>query len=273
MNRSLQLSALAAAIAATPLAAHEYWIDADVGTQTDTPFASAHLRVGEDLSGSSLPYLDTTVRRMVHHAPTASGPIPARLGDRPAIGAIPLADIGLHILTVETEPAYVVFDMPDFVDYLAYEGLTGIAEAHRARDLPDVEIAEEFIRNARALIQVGPATEDDDDRPTGLPFEMTVIGSPFTANDALSVRLTWQGTPETDRQIALFHRPTDGTAPDATTRVLARTDADGVARFAPASPGEYMLNAVRIVPVDGPGSVVWQSYWASLTFDLPRSAQ
>ena len=245
------------------LTAHEFWIDAAPGRAG----LSADLRVGQDLSGNALPYLDKTIAGMTHVAPSGTLPITARMGDVPAIADLPLTEDGLHILTVETRPAYIVFDtLREFADYLAYEGLSDVEALHRDRGLPETAIAEEYIRNARALVQVGAIGAGGDDRPTGLPFEIVAQGNPFAVDTPIDVRLTWQGRAAPDTQIALFYLPVGGTAPADTIRTLAVTDDSGHAQFASAGPGFYLLNAVHMAPADGPGSVVWRSHWASLTF-------
>jgi uncharacterized GH25 family protein len=255
---------------AGPLDAHEFWIDTTLSQATLDENISADLRVGEDLSGTALPYLDKTIEAMTHVAPSSSGPIEARLGDLPAITDVALKEDGLHILTVVTRLAYIVFEtLDEFETYLAYEGLAEIAALHRQRDLGETEIAEEYIRNARALVQVGPVREGDMDRATGMPFEIVVTGTPFaTDKRSLTVHLTWQGVGVPDAQIAIFQRKDGRSAQGGTVRTLAQTDQDGYAQFSLDGAGQYLLNAVRAEPVEGPGSVVWQSHWASLAFDI-----
>ena len=264
LHLRLRIALLAGLLLPGALDAHEFWIDAG-------PDLTADLRVGQDFSGAALPYLDRTIRSMRHVAPDSTVEVAARLGDIPAIAGLSPAKDGLHALTVETQPAYVVFDsLTDFEDYLAYEGLASVVDLHRDRGLPEDDIAEQYIRNARALVQVGPVGPEDRDRATGLPLELVIAGTPFgAADDPLDVRLTWQGAAVEGTQVALFHLPDGGTAPADTTRTLATTDETGTVRFARQGPGRYLLNAVRMEPADGPGSVVWQSHWASLTFDLP----
>jgi hypothetical protein len=269
-SRVAKLALIALATTQGPLDAHEFWIDAGAGRPMIGESVSADLRVGQDLSGAALPYLDTTIRSMTHFSPADAEPLESRLGDRPAINNVTFGGSGLHVLTVETHPAYIVFDtMPEFEDYLAYEGLPEIADLHRERGLPDTEIAEEYLRNARALVQVGPVRASDVDRPTGLPFEIVADGTPFVAGKRiLTVRLTWEGAAAPHIKIALFHLPSGGTAPSDTTRTLVETDGEGYAEFRMPGPGQYLLNAVRIEPADGPGSVVWLSQWASLAFAI-----
>ncbi len=113
--------AILACLAMTgPLDAHEFWIDTTLSHATIDENISADLRVGQDLSGVALPYLDKTIKAMTHVAPTSSSPLKARLGDLPAITGVALSEEGLHILTVETRPAYIVFEtMDEFETYLA----------------------------------------------------------------------------------------------------------------------------------------------------------
>ncbi len=70
------------------LDAHEFWIDAGAGRHIMGDSVSADLRVGQDLSGAALPYLDTTIRSMTHFSPKNEEPVASRLGNRPAILAV-----------------------------------------------------------------------------------------------------------------------------------------------------------------------------------------
>ena len=63
------------------------------------------------------------------------------------------------------------------------------------------------------------------------------------------------------RQINIFRD--DG----GVTRTSVKTDADGRAVIAILGDGDYLLNAVLLLPVENQ-PVVWSSHWASLTFNL-----
>lgn len=241
--------------------AHEFWIDPPAPGAA----GATDLRVGQDMAGNALPWLDKTVARALQADAGGLRPLSGRDGDLPAL-ALDLTRPGLHIVAVETHPAYAVFDdLAEFAEYLAYEGLAPVAEAHVARGLPLTDIAEAYLRNARMLVQVGPDDGTQADRPLGLPFELVVEGSPFRAGaSGLALRLTWQGDPASGTQVALFHRDTAGRV----TRRLFTTDTGGRIRLPAPLPGDHLFNAVRIDPVEGPGDVRWRSHWASLTFHL-----
>ena len=273
MHHSTSRLHIAALLALFPLGApshaHEFWIEpvaprAEAGTS-----GSAHLRVGGMLSGQRFPWLDEQTAAARIHAPGEVRGITGRDGDRPAL-SYALAEPGLFIVTYEAVPNYVVFDdLAAFAEALDYEGLGWVVAAHEARGLPPTEIAEGYIRNARALVQIGPPGPGDVDRPTGMPFELVALGSPYLPKQTeIEVELTWQGEPQAGVQVSVFRRPTGGTAPEDVLRTLVSTDQDGRVRIPVAAEGFYLLNAVHMEPVSGPGTVVWESHWASLTFTI-----
>ncbi|MDA8586875.1 DUF4198 domain-containing protein [Rhodobacteraceae bacterium] len=266
----VSLALISVISAAVPSQAHEFWIDPLSGHLDPGDTILAHLRVGENLSGAAYPYVSKTVAEMKHWVPGGVVPISAREGDRPAINTV-AEQPGLHRITVQSHPAYIVFDdMPEFEDYLQYEGLGNIADLHRERGLPGVEIAEGYIRNGKSLLQVGNDLSVTDQR-TDLPFELTVIGNPFDPkHQTIDVELTWNGAPVPGTQVSVFYLPSGGTAPDDSERRIFHTNDDGLFSIALSGAGAYLLNAVRMSPVDGPGTVVWESYWASLTFSIPK---
>ncbi len=247
-----------------PAAAHEFW----VAPQDYTPVPGARivtaLKVGQMMKGTDYPYLSNrfqsftiTTRRGTRNAKGIEG-------DSPALNFV-ADEPGLHIIAFYATPHRLAFDtFGEFVEYLDYEGLGEIAQTHLMRGLPETGIIETYIRCAKSLVQVGPITELDRDRPTGLPFELVAEVNPYAGGlEALPVTLTWQGKPVAGRQIAVFRESGE------VTRSLVTTNADGQALISLASGGEFLLNAVNIEPADD-GEVAWKSHWATLTFALPR---
>ena len=271
----LRPTALAAALLGHwggPAAAHEFWIEpethqVDVGTPV-----RADLRVGQMLSGEPYPYLSDQIIAAQVHGPIGVVDIDGMEGDLPAL-AVTFSEPGLHVIAYHAAPNYVVFeDLPTFGEYLVYEGLGDVAKLHESRALPTTEIAEEYIRNARALVQVGPADPAHVDRPTGMPLEFVALQNPFLEGTSeVEVQLLWRGDPVADRQVSIFRKPGPGMPSGKPTRSLTTTDAEGRATIPLGEGGFYLLNAVHIEPASGPGSVVWQSHWASLTFTVDAS--
>jgi hypothetical protein len=259
---------LALATTATPTLAHEYWIEAGRFLAPWPEELTADLRVGSDLSGEVFPWLKQSFVSVSLSAPNGdSTALTGRTGDLPALRFTPQGD-GLHRLAVHTTPSFVIFDDPaKFKSYVEYEGFPEVLDQHRARGLPETGFGERFIRNARALVQVGPVIDGQSDAPTGMPLELVAEGNPYAPGlTEIAVRLIWNGDPLPDTQVALFHATPEANRPDEVTRTLFTTDADGRVTVSLQGPGLHLLSAVRIEPVEDSAAAKWQSWWASLTF-------
>lgn len=254
-----------------PAVGHEFWISSERWQAAPGETVRADLRVGQDMSGEIYPWLRRNVMSATVWSPSGTTDLTGREGDIPAL-SVPVKEEGLHRVAYLSAPSYVIFDtMEKFTHYLDYEGLDGIAARHIERDLPEAGFGEEYSRHARALVQVGPPDAAQADAPTGLPFELVAGINPFVAGlKDLPVRLTYQGEPVADTQVAVFHRPANGTAPQDVTRQTFRTDAQGQVTVPLSGAGDYLLSAVRIEEVAPKETsvVVWKSDWASLTFGI-----
>lgn len=245
--------------------AHEYWIDpenymVEVGDKVD-----ARLLVGQMMQGTELPWLSHQARSFTIVGPKTKREHSGFEGDMPAL-SFNADEPGLHIMAIETEPLLIDFaTIAEFSDYLQYEGLGSVVEAHRSRGLSETTIIEAYARAAKALVQVGPVRAEDKDRPLGLPLELVALETPYRKQASVPVRLTWQGRPEANAQISIFRDNGE------VNRSLVTTDEDGRATI-PLAEGRYLLNAVHIEPVDGEEHA-WKSTWASLSFAIMGDEQ
>lgn len=282
LARAAARVALLGALLAGPAAAHEFWIEPEDSRVEVGDTVRAELRVGAMLSGEAYPYLSDQIVAAQLHAPGGVTDIDGMEGDLPALSVTP-TEPGLHVILYHAAPAVAEFeDFATFVSYLALEGLDDVVRLHKERGLPEAGFAETYTRNARALLQVGPADPAQLDRPTGLPLELVALQNPFVGGlDDLEVQLLWQGAPVPNRQVTVFHRPLAGDGAGAgtagqeaaggevmgnVTRSLVTTDGQGRASIPLAGGGFYLLNAVQMKPVEDQGGVVWDSHWATLTF-------
>lgn len=253
------------------VSAHEFWIAPDNYVVEAGQEVKADLLVGSFLVGEAYPWL--TRNRVAAHVygPEGDAEITGREGDMPALRFTPEGE-GLHRVIFHSQPGFVVYDKPEtFPHYLDYEGLDGVLAAHKARGLPETGFIERFVRNAKALVQAGEASPGQLDAATGMPFELTALQNPYVAGlGALDVALTWQGQAAADVQVAIFVLPPGGKAPDDMVRTLVRTDAEGRASVPLAVAGDYMLAAVHMEPLEDDVAAVWESHWATLTYQIAK---
>jgi len=269
--------------------AHEYWLDPFDATLATGELLAATVRNGQEFVGTTFPYDPNRMARLDLVAPDGTRPVPARLGDFPAV-QVTVEQPGLHLVVLDTYPRPLVYEELDsFAEFLAYHGQEGILEAHAARGLPETDIAERYYRHVKLLVSVSEqavpvaepagteresadvdAAADGVDAPQGQALELVPENDPYR-EDTLQLQLLTDGEPFANAQIELFERTPRGEV----TRTLVRSDAEGRARFDVARPGEYLVNAVRVTEAAGPPlddeseRPHWQSRWASLTFEKP----
>jgi len=263
---------LSAGLLAAPSAwGHEFWIEPRAHHVAPEDRIEADLRIGEMMTGNPYPFLPDFIVEASITGPQSKESLIGTVGDLPALSVVAPAAPGLYALSYHSTPSYVTFDdLESFSEYLDYEGLVKIVGEHLERQLPDTSISEAYIRNARTLVQVGDIDELDKDRPGSMPFEIIALSNPFTGTAEVSFQLLWRGQPAVDVQMSIFQRPLGDDDREKVTRSLVRTNAEGIAALDVASGGHFLLNAVQMVAVEGPGSVVWESHWASLTFTLDQ---
>ena len=269
-----RLSALAglclgAALTAGHSAAHEFWISPETYAVPPAGSITAAFRVGENLKGSSYSYLDRRTARLGFVTPDGPAEVQARLGDRPALDAVPApVEDGLVVIVHETVDMTLTYrEWQKFINFVEHKDFAGALEAHAARGLPQEGFIESYRRFAKSLVAVGDGAGAD--APTGMETEIVARANPYTddLSEGIAVQVLYQGAPRADAQVELFEK-----SGDSVEVTLHRTDAEGVALL-PVKPGyEYLVDAVVLRDTgnnnaeEGP---VWHSLWASLTFAVP----
>lgn len=176
---------------------------------------------------------------------------------------------GTHVLVLQTSYADSVLPAIRFNDYLKQEGLTPALDlrAHtRSEQQPGREI---YSRRAKALVQVGPATNKPQPwvtRPVGLSLEIVPEVNPYSsgAGQVLPIHVLLDGKPLPGATVMLNNLDFDG-RPLATIR----TDARGRAVFNTPRTGNWQLNVLWTKPLRGNPKADFDTTFSSLTFGFP----
>ncbi|WP_417434041.1 DUF4198 domain-containing protein [Hoeflea sp.] len=253
-----------AMLVASPVSAHEFWIEPHDFRVPPEAEIHADLRVGQDFKGDAFPYIHSRFAAFKLHDRLGETDVDGIAGDLPALNLTPRTE-GLSIFTYVSGGERIRFrDWEKFASYLALEGLDTIPARHDARGLARDDTSEIYTRCAKTLVTVGDETTDQD-RATGMRLELVAGQNPLTLTPgaAMSFTLLWEGEPLADTQVALFHKGEDG---GAGKRSLTRTDRNGQASFPIPAQGAYMAASVHMIDAPAEREADWQSYWASLTF-------
>ena len=268
-NRSiarLALVAVAIALTATPLAAHEFWLQPEsFRLEVGAPIG-VRVYVGDGFEKGE-PYARNPRHIMYFQVdPEEIGELAGEAGDEPA--AVLTADeAGLATLVYRSFPSRVSLEPEPFERYLRNEGLEAIVAERAALGESDKPGSEAFSRCAKSLVEVGDGPVEGYEKPLGLALEIVPLASPFAlaADDELEVRVLWRGEPLDGAQVRAYFEG----EPQRTFTV--RTDADGVARLAVGGPGARLLSVVHMERADAGSAVDWESTWSSLTFEVATS--
>ena len=253
--------------------AHEVWIEPLQWSYAAGEDLQAHLRNGEMFKGVDLAWNDrSTVLAEQRQGDDTAG-LTGRLGDLPAISAQGVGD-GLMTLIYQSGYNTVTYrEFEKFSSFVAEKGYSDVVETHAARDLPRTQIKEAYVRFAKSLIPVGDGEGEDTAR--GLELEIVALDNPYTEEGSdLRFQVLYRDAPLVENRVTVFARDAAGLV---TTREL-ETSADGIVKVQTDPGATYLIDTVvvrepaRSLVIETKGAM-WESLWASLTFQSPPAGQ
>lgn len=251
------------AFSAAPAFAHDLWIEPTSFFPERGQTVGVRLRVGQDLVGDALLRDPALVKQFVVVDAAGRRPVAGRDGDDPA-GYLQASAPGLHVIGYSSHPSSAELSAQAFNTYLQEEGLDAVAALRAHRNQTGAGARELFSRCAKSLVLSGVPNEAQRDRPLGFTLELVAERNPYVlrAGQELPVRLTYRDRPLAGARVVAFNRL------NPSEKLSARTDADGRVRFRLNAPGTWLVKTVHTIPAVS-RSADWESYWASLTFELP----
>ena len=264
----MRLVALLSLLAA-PVSAHELWISPESYRVAPGETIRAAIRVGEEFSGASYPWLPRGIERSEVVQGGAARPVAGRVGDRPAIAAPALGD-GLAVIVHETTDQTVRYedDFATWGRFTDHKGFPEAAERHLERGGAEDLVIEDYRRYAKSLVAVGSG--EGADAAVGLDAEIVALANPYADGAGeVPVRVLYRGEAAPGKLVEVFERAPGGGVEIAEVT----TDAEGVARV-PVRPGhEYQVDSVFLEELDPPSGTgaTFGTLWANLTFLVPEA--
>jgi len=249
--------------ASASLGAHDFWIEptgfmADLGR-----VVGVKLRVGQDFHGDPVPRSDELIGDFVVVDASGRRQVVGRDGSDPA-GLLRVTSPGLMVIGYRSHPSAVTLAADKFTAYLKEEGLETVIDARARGQASQREGREIFSRAAKSLVRSGAMPAGSGDRALGFPIELIAERNPYqmSMGEPLPVRLTYQNAPLAGALVVAFNQR----HPYLKKRV--RSDENGRATFPIDEPGPWMVKAVHMVPATTGSNADWESFWASLTFEM-----
>jgi uncharacterized GH25 family protein len=254
------------------LAAHDYWLELSKYCPAAGEAVLVSHRVGENLAGEAVPRNPLAIVRFDLVAADGSAtPVPGRDGFDPA-GFLKVDKAGPARIVFQSTRSFVELLPEKFSSYLELEGLQKI-ERERQRLGKGMDVAREaFSRSAAAQLCVGassanPGAAGSPPAPAGLDLEIVPDRAlcAAKAGSEIGFRVLFRGQPVEGLLVMALSRAN----PAALT---ARTDRRGHVGFKLDRPGFWLIKAVEMRPLAAEPRADWESFWASLTFELAAAA-
>ena len=258
-------TALLTLLLTSSLLGHDFWIRPSLFLVEPDTLVTVRLLVGDHLKGSPLRRDPSHIRHFVVHGPGGRQEIPGRDGTDPA-GLLRPQEKGSYVIGYRSQRRRSVLPAEMFKSYLEEEGLTHVLELRARRGQTDAEGVEAFSRCAKALLVGGEAGPYLEDRLLGFELELLAEKHPARLGPVpiLPVRILYQGLPLAHHPVRAMWEENPGVSLDV------RTDEDGRALFELPRAGVWMVRAVHMVEAEESLDFDWESFWASLTFEIPE---
>ncbi len=267
MTRSRLLAGTLTLFFATIASAHDFWIEPamfrpDVGERV-----AIALRVGQKVHGDPMPRIPVLLDRFVVKDQAGERTLPGRDGMDPA-GFLDVTAAGLQWVGYQSKPYPVTLEAVKFEDYLKEEGLEAVVAQRKKNGQSAAPGKERFYRCAKALLDVSGAGNRSFDVPLGFTLELVPRKNPYAlkAGDTLPLSLTFAGKPMANVLVVAMSKD------DPEKPVRARTDGRGQVSLRLPRGGFWLIKAVHMQAAPPAAGVDWESWWASITFDLQGQA-
>ena len=262
------LAAVCGMLTATaPVLTHDFWLEPSSFRLEPGGMVHFRLRVGEHFIGDPLPRDAAMIAQFIAAGPKEIRPVPGQHGRDPA-GMLSIAESGLIVVGYRSRHSTAEQTPKAFDAYLAEEGLDRVAAIRATRTSSSGVIRELFSRCAKVLLVAGPVSGSAQDRILGFTLEIVAEKNPYglRAGQHLPVRLLYDGQPLEGTLVVAMNRQ------DPSARVQARSNREGRVSLPLSRGGVWMIKAVHMIPAAAKSGAEWESFWASLIFELPPAA-
>lgn len=242
--------------------AHEYWLEPETYRPKCNSVVRVRMALGERFAGGPSVYDPDHVAKFELVGPEGESAVRGRSGGLTSFARV--SGEGTYVLGYHTKRTFHKMDAAPFEAYLIEEGLAPIVAERKKLGESEMTGREAYSRCAKSILTVGQA-DDGFQRRLGYPLEIMAEQNPATARagQAFAIRLLHEGKPLADSTVVAVSR-------DRPSRLLkAQTNADGVASFTLPEAGVWMVTAIHMLRVTDGAAADWESFWASLTFEVP----
>ena len=260
-----------------PVAAHEFWVTPSGWVVQPGARVMILANVGDrfpDPNSYTTPERIETIRLVGPVSDTLVNPPYRREKDSLAADLQVPSRPGTYVGVVIVKPRVGEKSGPAFQAHIAHQGLDEVGDYRAKHGETANAVRERYSRYGKTLLRVGSnGVGSRATQALGLKIELVPLSDPtvLSVGSRLRVRLLLDGQPAPNALVGAIHAAAQ-TKPEQWP-LTARTDTRGEAEFALGDVGPWLIRAVRTMRRTGETGELaadWESYWASLSFQLAR---
>jgi len=187
------------------------------------------------------------------------------------LDAMPTSD-GQWYIGVETKPKTIALTGAEFNEYLEHDGLPDILALRKSRGELDKDAVEFYQKSAKAIIQSGKGGPKVWDKPIGHLIEFIPQNDPMMliSGSTLKVQLLFKGEPLANQVVSAGSTGSHShdAAAEHTHTNTDRTDSNGMLDVKIGNNGKWYLRTTYMQEVKGNPEYNYESFWATLTFEV-----
>jgi hypothetical protein len=181
------------------------------------------------------------------------------------VGTVRVNDTGDLILAVHTIPNFIEMKPAKFVAYLKEEGLQDVIAWRAKNGEAQKPGRERYSKFAKALLLAG-SSDGGYDRAMDYAIEIIPRKDPYVLKigEQLPVQVFFKGKPAPGLSVEAAWAGTQGKG----VKRVGTTDGQGRILVPLNAAGKWRLHSIKMERCGEPAVADWESYWASLTFEV-----
>lgn len=261
------------------LLAHEFWLQPNKYFFTIYEIANIRFNVGEDFTGENWKGNKNRIQQLIHYTPDKKQiDISNKLSDAEGDSLqLPILQEGTHMVIYNSINSFIQLEAKKFNDYLTEDGITNTLEYRKANYELDSIGTEYYQRSVKTILQCGTTTTDACTKPTSLPLDIVPEINPYEAVSSYNInngigadnnnrfRIIFKSNPLGKVLVKHWYKKTNGSF---THDDLYANKKGWVSLLQKTGPN--MVSCVYMEKNTIDSKAKWQSYWASVTFEIKK---
>lgn len=253
--------------AASPAAAHDYWLEPDTFFPQLNSSVALRLLIGDGfVNEQERPFQKKLTLRLelIGAGKTTDLAALAEEGRKP-LAKVHIDKPGCYWVVLDRDWAYLTLEAKKFSAYLLEEGLQNILDERAKAKEMNQPGKERYRRYLKCLLRAGAESDDAWKRTFGQALEIVPLANPagLKVGDTLHVKVLFEGKPLT--KAPTFAHARSG---KDVNRTALKTDQQGIAAIPLKSTGPWLVRLVHMRRCTADAKVDWESHWSSFTFSL-----